>query len=104
MLSLFTVEFVKNALEEARLLDIVDVGASACKGTHLILLLFGKSAGDLYLDAEYKIAADSVILSVGYKPAPIAEKAKHVHFVGDCDKVGNLRTVIWQAWDVAMKI
>ena len=53
---------------------------------------------------EYKIAADSVILSVGYKPAPIAEKAKHVHFVGDCDKVGNLRTVIWQAWDVAMKI
>ena len=53
---------------------------------------------------EFKIAADSVILSTGYKSAPLAEKAKHVHLVGDCDKVGNLRTVIWQAWDVAMKI
>ena len=51
-----------------------------------------------------KIPADSVILSVGYKPAPVAEKAKHVHIVGDADKVGNLRTVIWQAWDVAMKL
>ena len=50
------------------------------------------------------IPADSVILSVGYKPAPIAEKAKHVHIVGDASKVGNLRTVIWQAWDVAMKL
>ena len=50
------------------------------------------------------IPADSVILSVGYKPAPIAEKSKHVHIVGDASKVGNLRTVIWQAWDVAMKL
>lgn len=50
------------------------------------------------------IAADSVILSVGYKPTPIAEKSKHVHIVGDAFKVGNLRTVIWQAWDVAMKL
>ena len=53
---------------------------------------------------EYKIAADSVILSTGYKPTPVFEKAKHVHLVGDCSKVGNLRTVIWQAWDVAMKL
>ncbi len=49
------------------------------------------------------VPADNVILSVGYKPAPVAEKAKHVHIVGDASKVGNLRTVIWQAWDVAMK-
>ena len=49
------------------------------------------------------IPCDNVILSVGYKPAPVAEKAKHVHIVGDASKVGNLRTVIWQAWDVAMK-
>ena len=57
-------------------------------------------------DGETKtIPADSVILSVGYKPAPIVEKAsKHVHIVGDACKVGNLRTVIWQAWDVAMKL
>ena len=49
------------------------------------------------------IPCDNVILSVGYRPAPVAEKAKHVHIVGDASKVGNLRTVIWQAWDVAMK-
>ena len=50
------------------------------------------------------IPADSVILSVGYKPAPVAEKSKHVHVIGDAFKVGSLRTVIWQAWDVAMKL
>ncbi len=50
------------------------------------------------------IAADSVILSVGYKPAPLAPKAKHVHIIGDANKVGSLRTVIWGAWDVAMKL
>ena len=53
---------------------------------------------------EYKIKADSVILSTGYRPAPLAEKSKHVHIVGDASKVGNLRTVIWQAWDVCMKL
>ena len=53
---------------------------------------------------EFKIPGDSVILSTGYRPNPLAEKGKHVHIVGDADKVGNLRTVIWQAWDVAMKI
>ncbi len=51
-----------------------------------------------------EIPTDSTILSVGYKSAPIAPKAKNVHIVGDASKVGNLRTVIWQAWDVCMKI
>ncbi len=50
------------------------------------------------------IPADSVILSVGYNPAPIAKKGGKVHVIGDADKVGNLRTVIWGAWDVCMKI
>jgi len=53
---------------------------------------------------SYEIAGDSVILSTGYKPAPLAQKAKHIHVIGDADKVGNLRTVIWQAWDVCMKL
>ena len=53
---------------------------------------------------SFKIDADSVILSVGYIPTPLAEKSKHVHIVGDAKKVGNLRTVIWNAWDVAMKL
>ena len=50
------------------------------------------------------IPADSVILSVGYTPAPIAEKKKNVHIIGDASAVGNLRTVIWGAWDACMKI
>ncbi len=54
--------------------------------------------------SEFKIPADSVIMSTGYRPAPIAKKGRHVHIVGDAHKVGNLRTVIWQAWDVCMKI
>ena len=53
---------------------------------------------------SFEIAADNVIMSVGYKPAPIACKAKHVHIIGDANKVGNLRSVIWGAWDVCMKL
>ncbi|MBQ7309227.1 MAG: FAD-dependent oxidoreductase [Clostridia bacterium] len=53
---------------------------------------------------EIELPADSVILSVGYKPAPVAEKAKKVHVIGDAKAVGNLRTVIWGAWDVCTKL
>ena len=53
---------------------------------------------------KFKIAADNVILCTGYRSAPLAEKAKHVHIVGDAEKVGNLRSVIWGAWDVCMKL
>ena len=55
-----------------------------------------------------EIPTDSVIMSVGYKPAPVVandkKTPKNIHFVGDCQKVGNLRTVIWGAWDICMKI
>ncbi len=50
----------------------------------------------------FEIPADSVILSVGYNPAPI--ETKGVHVIGDAKAVGNLRSVIWGAWDVATKI
>ena len=52
----------------------------------------------------YEIPADSVIVSIGYTPNPIAQKSKNVHIVGDANKVGNLRTVIWRAWDVCVKL
>jgi 2-enoate reductase len=48
------------------------------------------------------VSADSVILSVGYNPAPVATKG--VHVIGDAKNMGNLRTVIWGAWDVCMKL
>ena len=53
---------------------------------------------------EIKLPSDSVIMSVGYVPTPLAEKSKKVHVIGDAKKVGNLRTVVWGAWDVAMKL
>lgn len=53
---------------------------------------------------EFEIAGDTVITSMGYRPTPLFPAGKNVHLVGDCDRVGNLRTAIWRAWDVAMKI
>lgn len=53
---------------------------------------------------KFDIKADAVIRSMGYHPTPALEKSSGVYFVGDCKKVGNLRTVVWGAWDVAMKI
>ena len=53
---------------------------------------------------EFEIEGDTVIASMGYHPAPVFAKSGKVKLIGDCDKVGNLRTAIWKAWDVAMKI
>jgi len=54
--------------------------------------------------SQVKLPADDVIMSVGYHPVPVAAEAKNVHLVGDAKKVGNLRSVVWRAWDVAIKI
>lgn len=54
--------------------------------------------------AEKTLDADTVILSTGYAPTPVELPGKKCHVVGDAQKVGNLRTVIWRAWDVCMKI
>jgi len=53
---------------------------------------------------DFSIKADSVIMSVGYIPTPVFQEDKHVHLVGDCLSIGNLRSVIWRAYDVTMKI
>jgi len=51
-----------------------------------------------------KIECSAVINGVGFIPTPIGEPAPHVHRVGDCVAIGNLRTVIWRAWDICMRI
>ena len=53
---------------------------------------------------SFTVDTDSVILSVGYRPDPVAPKGKHIHVIGDAAQVGNLRTVIWGAWDICMKL
>ena len=52
----------------------------------------------------FEIEGDTVITSMGYRPKPLFEQKGKVKLVGDCNGVGNLRTAIWRAWDVAMKI
>ena len=60
------------------------------------------------------IPADSVILSVGYTPdkrfepekrakKPVPEAAQ-IYFIGDCDQVGSLKTVVKQAYELVQKI
>ena len=51
-----------------------------------------------------KVECDNVVNGIGFVPTPIGEKARNVHRVGDCVAIGNLRTAIWRAWDVCMKI
>jgi 2-enoate reductase len=59
-------------------------------------------------DGEKFIPADSVILSIGYDPyVPFDDKDienMNVHVIGDASMVGNLMTVIEQAYDVAYKL
>ncbi|MDE6923243.1 MAG: FAD-dependent oxidoreductase, partial [Oscillospiraceae bacterium] len=51
-----------------------------------------------------EILCDSVISSVGYVPKPLAGKGRNIRLVGDCKQVGNVKTVIWNAYEAAMKI
>ncbi len=54
-----------------------------------------------------EVEYDMIVNGIGFVPAPLGgkdNKAKNVHRVGDCVAIGNLRTVIWRAWDVCMKI
>ena len=53
---------------------------------------------------EIEIKCDSVISSAGYISTPVAEEKGKVKLVGDCRAVGNLRSVIWRAYEVAMSL
>ena len=70
----------------------------ADKGIAFDIVCTGKDGKDINIDC------DSVISCAGYIPAPLAEKSGNVHLVGDCLAIGNLRSVVWRAYDVAMKI
>ena len=57
------------------------------------------------------IPADDVILSVGYTPderfaarREDGNRSRRVFFVGDCDRVGSLKTVIKQAYELVQEI
>ena len=51
------------------------------------------------------VECDSVVNGIGFIPTPVGGKDnKKAYRVGDCVAIGNLRTVIWRAWAVCMKI
>ena len=51
------------------------------------------------------VECDSVVNGIGFVPTPVGGKDnKKAYRVGDCVAIGTLRTVIWRAWDVCMKI
>ena len=52
----------------------------------------------------FDIECDAVVNGIGFVPTPVGAENKRIHRVGDCVAIGNLRTVIWRAWDVCMKI
>ena len=51
-----------------------------------------------------EVEYDDIVNGIGFVPTPVGGKGPHIHRVGDCVSIGNLRTAIWRAWDVAMKI
>ena len=61
-------------------------------------------------EGKQTVPADTVILSVGYVPdtrfAALKEQKgkKPVYFVGDCDRVGSLKTVVKQAYELVQML
>lgn len=55
---------------------------------------------------EKTLDCDSVVLSVGYVSGTslAKESSEHVHILGDAAKVGNLKSVIWGAYDLAFSL
>ena len=51
-----------------------------------------------------EVEYDNIVNGIGFVPQPVGGTGKHIHRVGDCVAIGNLRTAIWRAWDVCMKI
>ncbi|MBQ0005280.1 MAG: FAD-dependent oxidoreductase [Clostridiales bacterium] len=55
----------------------------------------------------FKVECDSVVNGLGFVPNTMYNSKKfsrRIHKIGTCVKWGNLRDVIWSAWDVCMKI
>ena len=64
------------------------------------------TAEEVTVEVEGKkkvLKADTVVKSIGYNPCEL-ESNKDLHVIGDAEKVGNLKDVIWTAYDLANKL
>ena len=105
MLSMIFVMIIISRASMERITEILDEESDITNGENPVkevkdgsIVCTGKDGKDINIDC------DSVISCAGYIPAPLAEKSGNVHLVGDCLAIGNLRSVVWRAYDVAMKI
>jgi len=68
----------------------------------------GKGVKVVSAGNERLIEADSVVIAAGYESsAPLQEKLQdcgEVYVIGDAGRVGNLMNVVWDAYEVALKI
>ena len=61
----------------------------------------GNNGDDIVIDC------DLVVSAAGYISAPVTnenDRTSNMDYIGDCWKIGNLRTVIWRAYEVAMRM
>ena len=52
----------------------------------------------------FKVECDTVVNGIGFNPKETTEAERGFKRIGTCEKWGNLRNVVWGAWDVCMKI
>ena len=48
--------------------------------------------------------ADTLVFAVGYTPVKVEYEGEHIHYIGDCEKVGNLKDAISSAYQLAITL
>ena len=97
-------------MNKAMLLDAFEFyGVQIDTGTRLKSVQDDGALVELPDDTEKKITADTVILSIGYRPLPsmkenLTESGVEVYEIGDGHKVGNVMSCIAEAYETAMQI
>ncbi len=97
-------------MNKAMLLDaFAFYGTKIYTGTRLKSVLADGAVVELTNGTEKKLIADTVILSIGYRPLPslkdsLKDSGMPVYEIGDGAKVGNVMTCIAQAYETAMDL
>ena len=97
-------------MNKAMLLDAFEYyGTNIMTGTKLKSALDNGAIVTLPDGTEKMLEADTVILSIGYRPLPslkdsLKDSGIPVYEIGDGDKVGNVMTCIAQAYETAVNL
>ena len=97
-------------MNKAMLLDAFEFyGTQIYTGTRLKSVQDDGALVELPDGTEKKLDADTVILSIGYRPLPsmkesLAESDFEVFEIGDGKKVGNVMSCVTEAYETAMHV